>query len=55
MSDSLTMACRVSGAGSTSFRDQGADERCRYMVCAVVRVEGSDLRGVLSEITSVTG
>jgi len=46
---------RVSGAGSTSFRDQGADERCRYMVCAVVRVEGSDLRGVLSEITSVTG
>ncbi len=44
---------RLSGAGSVSFRDAGADARCRYMVCAVVRVEGSDLRGVLSEIAEV--
>ncbi len=44
---------RLSGAGSVSFTDAGADARCRYMVCAVVRVEGSDLRGVLSEIAEV--
>ena len=44
---------RLSGAGSVSFRDTGADARCRYMVCAVVRVEGSDLRGVLSDIAEV--
>ncbi len=46
-------AARVSGAASVSYRDAGADARCRYMVCAVVRVEGSDLRGVLSEIAEV--
>ena len=46
-------AARLSGAGSVEFRDAGADARCRYMVCAVVRVEGSDLRGVLSEIAEV--
>ena len=44
---------RLSGASSVSFRDAGADARCRYMVCAVVRVEGSDLRGVLSDIAEV--
>ncbi len=44
---------RLSGAGSVSFADPGADARCRYMVCAVVRVEGSDLRGVLSDIAEV--
>ncbi len=47
-------AARLSGAGSVSYSDKGADERCRYMVCAVIRVEGSDLRGVLSEIVSVS-
>ena len=47
-------AARLSGAGSVSFSDRGADERCRYMICAVIRVEGSDLRGVLSEIVSVS-
>ncbi len=46
---------RLSGAGSVSYQDAGADTRCRYMVCAVVRVEGSDLRGVLSEIAEVEG
>ena len=46
---------RVSGAGSVSFTDAGADARCRYMVCAVVRVEGGDLRGVLSDIAEVDG
>ena len=45
---------RLSGAGSVDFRDAGADARCRYMVCAVVRVENSDLRGVLSEIAEVS-
>ena len=44
---------RLSGASSVIFRDAGADARCRYMVCAVVRVEGGDLRGVLSEIAEV--
>ncbi|MBR3557059.1 MAG: InlB B-repeat-containing protein [Oscillospiraceae bacterium] len=44
---------RLSGAGSVHFTDAGADARCRYMVCAVVRVEGSDLRGVLSDIAEV--
>ena len=44
---------RLSGAGSVRFTDAGADARCRYMVCAVVRVEGSDLRGVLSDIAEV--
>ncbi len=44
---------RLSGAGSVSFADAGADARCRYMVCAVARVEGSDLRGVLSDIAEV--
>ena len=47
-------AARLSGAGSVSFSDRGADERCRYMICAVIRVEGSDLRGVLSDIVSVS-
>ncbi len=46
---------RVSGASSVSFTDAGADARCRYMVCAVVRAEGSDLRGVLSDIAEVGG
>ena len=45
---------RLSGAGSVRFTDSGADARCRYMVCAVVRVEGSDLRGVLSDIAEVS-
>ena len=44
---------RLSGASSVRFTDAGADARCRYMVCAVVRVEGSDLRGVLSDIAEV--
>jgi uncharacterized repeat protein (TIGR02543 family) len=48
-------AARCSGASSTEFLDMGADERCRYMICAVLRVDGGDLRGVLSEIVSVTG
>ncbi len=46
-------AARLSGASGTSYSDLGADTRCRYMVCAVVRVEGSDLRGVLSDIAEV--
>ncbi len=44
---------RLSGAGSVRYSDTGADARCRYMVCAVVRLEGSDLRGVLSDIAEV--
>lgn len=46
---------RLSGAGSLSFTDPGAAPDSRYAVCAVVRVEGGDLRGPLSETVDTEG
>lgn len=42
---------RRSGAGTVSFTDRGAPADSTYMVCACIRVNGRDVRGLWSELT----
>ena len=55
VSSGFVEIARLSGAGSLSYTDLGASEDSRYAVCAVVRVEGGDLRGPLSETVDTEG